>query len=381
MINRTLGLTTDLYELTMAAAYFQAAIKNRAVFELYVRRLPPNRNYLVAAGLEQALDYLSNLKIGDAEIEFLRNHPAFKHVTEEFFDYLKKFRFTGDVWAIPEGTAVFGMEPLLRVEAPIIEAQVVETFLMSTISFQTLIASKASRVVAAAGGRSIVDFGTRRAHGTEAGLFAARAAYIGGCSGTSNVEAGHRFGIPTFGTVAHSFIMAFDDEMRALSSFYEMFPETATLLLDTYDTISAAKAVASLIGPGVRSVRLDSGDLVDLSCRVREILDQAGMQETQIFASGDMNEYRIADIVKRGGRIDGFGVGTEMVTSYDAPALNSVYKLVSLYEEGRESMRIKLSPEKLTYPGAKQVWRFTDDGGHASGDVIALAREGQPRGD
>src|SRR4030095_9793683 len=229
----------------------------------------------------------------------------------------------------------FAMEPLLRVSAPIIEAQVVETFLLATINFQTMIASKAARVATSARGRSVIEFGTRRAHGTEAGLFAARAGYIGGCIGTSNVEAGHLFGIPTYGTLAHSFVMSFDDEDEAFRAFLRVFPETATVLVDTYDTIAAVKRLARDFGPAIPAVRLDSGDLCELSRQVRKILDQAGMTNTKIFASGDLNEYRIADLISRGAAIDSFGVGTELATSYDAPALSGGYKLAGLWQEGR----------------------------------------------
>jgi nicotinate phosphoribosyltransferase len=345
MVERAFGLTTDLYELTMAAAYFENRIQQPAIFDLFVRRLPQHRSYLIAAGLEQVLDYLTRLRFKNDEIDYLREHPSFKKVSKEFFDYLAGFRFTGDVWAIPEGTVAFGMEPLLRVTAPIIEAQVVETFLLSTINFQTMIASKAARVVTAASGRGVIEFGTRRAHGTEAGLFAARAAYIGGCTGTSNVEAGHLFGIPTFGTLAHSFVMSFDNEDEAFRAFLKVFPETATVLVDTYDTIAAVKRLARDFGPTIPAVRLDSGDLCDLSKRVREILDEAG---------------------------------TELATSYDAPALSGAYKLAGLEENGRVSMRIKLSHDKATYPGAKQVWRFIDGEGKYARDVITLADEAPP---
>jgi nicotinate phosphoribosyltransferase len=378
MVERAFGLATDLYELTMAAAYFENGIEQPAIFDLFVRRLPERRSYLIAAGLEQALDYLSTLRFKNDEIDYLREHPSFKKVSKEFFDYLAEFRFTGDVWSIPEGTAAFGMEPLLRVTAPIIEAQVVETFLLSTINFQTMIASKAARVVTAASGRGVIEFGTRRAHGTEAGLFAARAAYIGGCIGTSNVEAGHLFGIPTYGTLAHSFVMSFDDEDEAFRAFLRVFPETATVLVDTYDTIAAVKRLARDFGPTIPAVRLDSGDLCDLSRRVREILDEAGMTATKIFASGDLNEHKIADLISRGAAIDSFGMGTELATSYDAPALSGVYKLAGLEEDGRLSMRIKLSHDKATYPGAKQVWRFTDREGRYARDVITLADEAPP---
>ncbi len=378
MIERAYSLSTDLYEMTMAAAYFDNAINDRAIFELFVRRLPDNRSYLIAAGLEQALDYLRTLRFSPDQIDYLRNHPSFKNVSAGFFDYLKGFRFTGDVWAMPEGTVAFPNEPMLRVTAPIIEAQIVETFLLATINFQTLIASKAARVVTAAAGRGVVEFGTRRAHGSEAGLFAARAAYIAGCAGTSNVEAGHLFGIPTFGTLAHSFIMSFDTEDEAFRAFLKVFPDTATVLVNTYDTLAAVERLARDYGPRIQAVRLDSGDLGDLSISVRKILDEAGMNKTIIFASGDLNEYRIVELIARGARIDSFGVGTELATSADAPAISGVYKLVGLEENGKVSMRIKLSKDKGTYPGPKQVWRLTDGEGKFARDLVALADEPAP---
>ncbi|HSQ19171.1 MAG TPA: nicotinate phosphoribosyltransferase, partial [Blastocatellia bacterium] len=252
------------------------------------------------------------------------------------------------------------------------------TFLLSTINFQTMISSKAARIVTAAEGRSVIEFGTRRAHGTEAGLLAARAAYIGGCIGTSNVEAGHLFGIPTFGTLAHSFVMSFDDEDDSFRAFLKVFPETATVLVDTYDTVAAIKRLARDFGPPIPAVRLDSGDLCELSKDARQILDHAAMTETKIFASGDLNEYRIADLLSRGAPIDSFGVGTELATSYDAPALSGVYKLASLEKNGLVSMRMKLSRDKATYPGAKQVWRFTDENGKYERDLITLAEEPEP---
>lgn len=378
MIDRAPGLITDLYELTMAAAYFENGVHHRAIFELFTRRLPRQRAYLIVAGLEQALDYLSTLRLDDAQIDYLREHPSFKRVSREFFQYLAEFKFTGDVWAMPEGTAAFGMEPMLRISAPIIEAQIVETFLLSTINFQTMIASKTARMVTAAGSRDIVEFGTRRAHGTEAGLLAARAAFIGGCAGTSNVEAGHLFGVPTFGTLAHSFVMSFEDEDDAFRAFLKVFPDTATVLVDTYDTIEAVKRLARSVGPPIPAVRLDSGDLLALSKEVRRILDDAGMTATKIFASGDLNEYKIADLISRGARIDSFGVGTELSTSYDAPALSGVYKLAAIEKNGQLSMRIKLSHDKGTYPGPKQVWRFKNEAGKYAHDVIALADEESP---
>lgn len=371
------ALLTDLYEFTMAAAYFENDFRANASFELFVRSLPPQRCYLLAAGLEQALDFLEDVLFQPEDISFLRRHSAFAHVNDAFFDYLKTFRFTGEVWAVPEGTLIFSEEPLLRVTGPIIEAQIVETFLLSTLTFQTMIASKAARVVAAAGGRGVVEFGSRRAHGPEAGVLAARAAYIGGCAGTSNVSAGARFGIPTFGTLAHSFVMAYRDEEEAFRRFQQIFPEHSVLLVDTYDTIAA---IEKIIHSGLRpkSVRLDSGDLVDLSCQVRHRLDQAGLTETRIFASGDLDEFVIADLLARGALIDAFGVGTALATSKDAPALGGVYKLVDVVSDDAPSYRAKFSKEKITYPGRKQVFRLPNCDGSFREDVIARESEQYP---
>lgn len=377
--NRSLGLATDLYQLTMAAAYQAHHRDEVATFELFVRKLPPGRSYLIVAGLEQALEYLSELRFTAEDIQYLRSLPMFKHVPNDFFDYLRDFKFSGEVWAMPEGTLAFANEPLLRVTAPIIEAQLLETYLLSTINFQTLIASKAARMVEAARGRAIVEFGTRRAHGMEAGLYAARAAFIGGCIGTSNVEAGWRFDIPVFGTAAHSWVMSFDREIDSFRAFYEIFPEHTTLLLDTYDTISGAR-LATEIGPSLRGVRLDSGNLTELSKQVRAILDQAGMQQTKIMASGDLNEFKITEMLAAGAQIDLFGVGTELSTSRDQPALGGVYKLVELRSRNHIEPKMKLSAEKATYPFRKQVWR-REENGHFIGDTIAMAEEkldGQP---
>jgi len=379
MIQRAIGLTTDLYELTMAAAYFENGIQNRAIFDLFIRKLPNHRSFLITAGLQQALDYLSEFRFTDSQIDYLREHPSFSKVSKEFFAYLSEVRFTGDVWAMPEGTVAFGMEPLLRIEAPIIEAQVAETFLLSTINFQTMIASKAARVVAAAQNRDVIEFGTRRAHGTEAGLFAARAAFIGGCIGTSNVEAGFIFGLPTFGTLAHSFVMAFEDEDEAFAAFLRLFSDTGTVLVDTYDTIAAVKRLARDFGSSVPAVRLDSGDLCELSKQVRAILDSSGMTATKIFASGDLNERAISDLLSRGAKIDAFGVGTELATSYDSPAMSAVYKLAGLERDGHMLSKIKLSDHKSTYPGAKQVWRHIDENGKFANDLISFADEPAPQ--
>lgn len=357
----------------MAAAYFDSGMLPVATFELFIRRLPERRSFLLAAGLEQALHYLENLRFTTEEIDFLRRHPVFGHVSSAFFDYLAQLRFTGEVWAVAEGTPVFAQEPLLRVTAPMIEAQIVETYLLAALTFQTSIATKAARIVDSAQDRGVVEFGTRRAHGPEAGVLAARAAYIGGCKGTSNVEAGFRFGVPTFGTLAHSFVMAFDDELESFREMERIFPEHSVLLVDTYDTLNAVeKIIAAGLHPG--GVRLDSGDLVELSREVRRRLDRAGLNDTTIFASGDLNEYLIADLLAQGARIDMFGVGTELATSADAPALSGVYKLVEVQHGGEHGYPVKLSQHKVTYPGAKQVFRFSGDGKFER-DIIACADE------
>lgn len=371
------ALATDLYELTMAAAYFDNKETGEATFELFARNFPRNRSYLIAAGLEQAADYLSQLQFKGEHIAFLRKHPSFKNVSKEFFDYLKDFRFSGDVWAIPEGRVFFTDEPVLRVTAPMIEAQIVETCLLSVINFETLIATKASRVVESARGRSVVEFGSRRAHGPEAALLAARASYIGGCVGTSNVLAGYLFGIPTYGTMAHSFVMNYDSEEEAFERFCKVFPSNRSLLLDTYDTVEGAKkAVSSGLAPSL--VRLDSGDRYDLSVKVRKILDDAGLKNTKIFVSGDLNEFVLDELTSRGAPIDFFGVGTELVTSRDDPALPGIYKLVSVKRNGKTIYRAKTSEGKRTIPGAKQIYRRYSENGLIQDDTLALESEEPP---
>ncbi|MBO0722305.1 MAG: nicotinate phosphoribosyltransferase [Blastocatellia bacterium] len=376
---RGLGLATDLYQLTMAAGYLGSGRNERASFELFVRRLPDERSYLIAAGLSQALDYLKNVSFGADEVEYLQQLPTFAGVSQDFFDYLRDFRFSGDVWAMPEGSLFFAGEPLLRITAPLIEAQIVETFLLATINFQTSIASKAARIVEAAQGRGVIEFGARRCHGFEAAIYAARAAFIGGCIGTSNVEAGKLFDIPLYGTSAHSFVMAFAHEIDAFRAYHKVFPESTTLLLDTYDTIAAAH-LATEFGTQLKGVRLDSGDLVELSNRVRAILDGAGMHETQILASGDLNEEKIDRMLAAGAQIDLFGVGTELSTSRDAPALGGVYKLVEIEYDGRTEPKMKLSREKSTYPSRKQVWRSAIADGSFKEDVIASFTEADQAG-
>jgi nicotinate phosphoribosyltransferase len=368
------GLLTDLYELTMAAGYRQAGFDARATFELFVRGLPPRRNYLVAAGLAQAIEYLERIHFSSDEIGYLRRHPVFAGIGEDFFNFLANFRFTGDVWAVPEGTVVFPDEPIVRVTGPIAEAQIVETYLLSAIHFQTLIASKAARVVTAARGRHVVEFGTRRAHGPEAGVLAARAAFIGGCSGTSNVAAGQRFGIPVFGTQAHSWIMAFEDEKEAFRRFLDIFPKNAVLLLDTYDVPAAVETILAM-GRKPRGVRLDSGDVAEASVWIRRRLDEAGWDDVEIFASGDLDEDRIQTMVAAGARIDSFGVGTALTTSSDAPSLSVIYKLVEVETGGTVRNAAKFSAAKVTYPGKKQVFRRRDAREQFTEDVIALEDE------
>ncbi len=372
-----LGLMTDLYELTMAAAYFaQGLAEQRATFELWMRRLPECRNYLVAAGLEQAVHYLQNLRFDDEQIAYLRAHAMFAHVPAAWFERLQTLRFDGDLWAIPEGTVVFAGEPLLRVTAPIMVAQIVETYLITTLTIQTLVASKAARVVTAAQGRPVFDFGSRRAHGPQAGLLAARAACLAGCTGTSNTEAARRLGVPAVGTQAHAWIMAFDDETEAFRKFGQVFPG-ATLLVDTYDTLQGVRhALAS--GAVFHAVRLDSGDLLDLSKGARAILDQAGRREVQIVASGDLNEHKIRDLLAAGAPIDVFGVGTELVTSRDEPTLSTVYKLVEQETAHGSVGRFKLATAKKSYPFAKQVFRQENADGRFTGDVVGRATESLP---
>jgi nicotinate phosphoribosyltransferase len=370
-------MLADLYELTMAAAYFENHVPGEAVFELFVRHLPKNFSYMVAAGLEQAIHYILSLRFTEEQIQYLKRHPSFRHVGAGFFEYLRGFRFSGDVWAAPEGTVLFPGEPLIQVAGSLVEAQIVETYLLAMINFQTLIASKASRVVEAAKGRDVVEFGSRRAHGPQAALLAARASYIGGCVGTSNLLAGYELGIPTYGTMAHSFIMAFDSEREAFQAYQKAFPDNMALLIDTYNTIEGAKIAAGL-GTPLTLVRLDSGDLLDLSVKVRRILDDAGHRGTKIFASGDLNEYKIRDLVSKGAPIDAFGVGTELTTSREDPALPGIYKLVELRRGSESIPRVKLSPAKVTIPELKQVFRVHSTSGLIREDVIAIHGEAIP---
>ncbi len=367
------GIHTDLYQLTMAAAYFAHGMDFTSSFELSVRRLPRERGYLIAAGLEQALDYTLGLRFSAPEIAYLRSLPVLAGLDPKFFEMLREFRFTGSIKAAPEGTAIFPHEPILQVTAPVVQAQILETYLLSMINFQTLIATKAARTVEAARGRSVVEFGLRRAHGPGAGDLAARASYVGGCAGTSNVLAGMRYGIPVVGTAAHSWTLANPSEEEAFRRYHQTFPQHAILLVDTYDTLAGTRRAMAL-GKDLRGVRLDSGDLLALSREVRRMLDEGGLRETKVVISGDLNEYKIDEMLAQGAPVDVFGVGTELVTSRDEPALGGVYKLVETLEGGKRRFTMKFSTDKITLPARKQVFRRAE-GGRAVGDVIALEDE------
>lgn len=363
------GLLTDLYQLTMAAGYHLAGkTGDRAVFELYMRRLPPNRNFVVAAGLQQAVEYLLNLSFGEEEVRYLKDLAQFSRMPEEFFDQLRRFRFTGDLFAAPEGTPLFPGEPFLTLRAPLMEAQIPETYLLATVGFQSLVATKSARLVGAAGGRAVVEFGTRRAHSPEAGVLAARASYIGGCIGTSNTLAGFNFGIPVFGTAAHSWVQAFPTETEAFSRLRDLLGPATVYLIDTYDTIEGAKRAAGL-GGEFWGVRLDSGNLAELARSVRRILDDSGHPNARIMATGDLNEHKILEFVAAGAPIDVFGVGTELVISSDAPNHGAIYKMVELDTQGQRRYTAKYSAEKSTLPGAKQIFRY------ATRDVLSTASD------
>ncbi|HYW48671.1 MAG TPA: nicotinate phosphoribosyltransferase [Bryobacteraceae bacterium] len=363
------GLLTDLYELTMAGAYFEAGkADEKATFEYTIRRLPANRNYILAAGLPQLVDYLLGLSFAPEEIDYLRGLPQFRNASPAFFDYLRGFRFTGDLFAVPEGTPLFPGEPFFTLRAPIIEAQIPETYALSAVSFQSLIASKAARSVEAAQGRDVVEFGTRRAHTPEAGVLGARAAYIGGCAGTSNTLAGFRYGIPVMGTAAHSWVMSFASESESFRQLQRFLGDATVHLLDTYDTVEGARRAAHAGAP-LWGVRIDSGDFLALSRRVRAILDEAGLRDARIMASGDLDEHRVQDLVAAGAPIDAFGIGTQLATSADAPALGATYKLVELDISGIKRFTAKYSEDKVTHPGAKQIFR------EAARDVVARSGE------
>jgi len=375
MNGRVSSLLTDLYQLTMLQGYLDSHMDEVAVYEFFVRRLPENRNFLVAAGLESVLDYLLHARFSPDELRFLEQTGRFN---DRFLHYLENFSFRGDVHAMAEGRVFFADEPILRITAPILEAQLVETRVINLLHYQTLVASKAARVRLAAPGRLLVDFGLRRAHGAEAGLLGARAAFIAGFDGSSNVLAEYRFGIPSFGTMAHSFVQAHDDEISAFEHFAHAQPNNVVLLIDTYDTEAAARKVVELAprlkaaGITIRAVRIDSGDLAEHARKVRAILDAGGLAATHIFASGNLDEYEVAALLNRGAPITGFGVGTRMLTSSDAPYLDCAYKLMEYAGHARR----KRSEGKATWPGRKQVYREYDAEGRMAGDILCLDSEG-----
>ncbi|MCL2134711.1 MAG: nicotinate phosphoribosyltransferase [Candidatus Bathyarchaeota archaeon] len=373
-----MSLFTDFYELAMCAAYFDNKCFESATFDLFIRRLPENRSYFLFTGLEQILLYLQSIKFTEQHLDYLRQQGF----SESFLEYLRSFRFSGDVWAVPEGSVVFPNEPLVRVTAPIIEAQIVETFLLNTVNLQTTISTKASRVVYAAKGKDIIEFGLRREHGVDAGMKVARSSFIAGCLGTSNVLAGMVYGVPVFGTMAHSFVMSYPNEIDAFRAFLKTFPDRSILLIDTYNDVlgleNAVIVAKELESSGFKlgGVRLDSGDLVESSKRVRRFLDDAGLEYVKIFVSGDLDEFRVAELLDKGACVDCFGVGTKLGTSSDRPYLDVIYKLCEvMMAPGVFSPVMKLSPDKLTLPGCKQVYRYKDLDGNFVRDVVALASE------
>lgn len=368
---KTGPLFTDLYELTMAQCYFADKYTDHATFSLFTRGYPKNRNYYVSAGLDEALVEILDYTFSGSDLIFLRQTGYF---TDDFIDYLKDFRFTGTVRSMPDGTVFFADEPIMEVSGPILEAQILETFLINTIGFSSLIATKAARCVAAAQGRPVVDFSLRRNQGTDAGIKVAKSSYIAGFSATSNVLAGKLYGIPLSGTMAHSYISAYESEYDAFATFAESYPDNTVLLIDTYDTVEGAKKAAKLgrkmreNGKALRGVRLDSGDMAELSKQVRDVLDEAGLTDVQIFASSGFDEYKIRNVLDKGAKIDAFGVGTKLGVSADAPYLDMVYKLVHC---GNRDIK-KRSTGKVYLAGEKQVFRKTGENGMFEADIIGL---------
>jgi len=373
------ALLLDLYELTMAQSYFVYKRKTCATFDLFVRDLAPHRSYLVAAGLKDILSFIRDLRFGREELGYLRSRKLF---SAPFLKYLSDFKFSGDIWAMPEGQIFFANEPVLRVTAPIIEAQIIESFLLNAINLQTMIASKASRVVNAAKGKLVYDFSLRRTHGPDAGVKVARSSYIGGASGTSCVMAGKLHGVPIVGTMAHAYVMTFKHEIDSFLAYSETFPGKTILLVDTYDTkkgIENAVTVGLYLkekGFRLQGIRLDSGDIAVLSKLARKMLDRAGLKYVKILASGNLDEFKIKKLLERGARVDSFGVGTNMGTSSDAPSLDVIYKISEVTDENGEFLpTMKLSKAKVTYPGRKQVFRIKDKKARFIKDILGLEKE------
>ena len=384
MKGRDFALLTDLYELTMMQGYYETGAYNRkVVFDLFYRKNPSGNGFAITAGLQQAIEYLDGLHFTEEDIAYLESLNLF---SEDFIDYLRSFRFTGEVYAVPEGTIVFPHEPLMRIKAPIIEAQLIETALLNIINHQSLIATKANRIVRAAEGRTVLEFGSRRAQGADAAILGARAAYIGGCTATSNVLASKEFGIPAFSTMTHSLVQAFDTEYEAFKYYAEQFPNNCVLLVDTYSTVksgvpNAIKVFDEVLKPmGVRpkGIRIDSGDITYLSKKARRMLDEAGYADCQITASNSINEDIVRDMLIQGAPVDSFAVGEQLITAASEPSLNGVYKLSAIEKDGELVPRIKISDNtgKITTPGFKTVWRLFDrEAGKAVADVVTLDGE------
>lgn len=381
-MNESNALKTDLYQLTMIAGY-EAEGKNQqlATFELFVRKLPQSRNYLLASGINEALQALIEMRFTEKQIDYVKSLPSFKHAPASFFDTLRKFKFDGDVWAVKEGTPVFGNEPMLAVRAPLCQSQLLETYLLNVVGASTMFASKASRIVDAAAPAGVMEFGTRRSHNPEAAIACARAAYIAGCIGTSNVEAGFRHGVPLMGTMAHSFVMSFDSELDAFRAYARTFPKNSVFLVDTYDieqgiknAITVAKEMEKA-GNRLFGIRIDSDDLAKWSKIARVMMDKEGLQYVGVTLSNDLDENSITQLRSNGARFESVGVGTMLATSKDAPNLGVVYKLCEIEVNGQMEPRIKVSEGKTTLPGLKQVYRFMGEDGKFSHDEICLANE------
>ncbi len=381
-----LTMLTDFYEITMANGYFETGMAdNIAYFDMFFRRVPDGGGYAIMAGVEQVIDYLKNLEFTEEDIEYLRAKGVF---CEEFLDYLRNFKFTCDVWAVPEGTPIFPHEPILTVRGPVIQAQFIETMILLCINHQSLIATKASRIARSAMGRPVMEFGTRRAHGGDAAIYGARAAYIGGCSATACAIADRDYGIPATGTMAHSWVQMFDDEYTAFKKYAEIYPENCTLLVDTYNVLKSgvpnAIKVFQEMKPEKMGIRIDSGDVAYLTKKARKMLDDAGLQDCKIVVSNSLDEYIIRDVIMEGACIDSFGVGERMITAKSEPVFGGVYKLVALESDGVVVPKIKVSEnvEKITNPGFKNLFRLYDkETGKARADVITLAQETVPEAD
>lgn len=384
--NYNLTMLTDYYEITMANGYYQSSVRDsEAVFDMFFRNVPDGGGFAIMAGVEQVIEYLKNLKFTDEDIEYLRSKNTF---SEDFLEYLRNFKFTCDVWAVPEGKPIFPYEPIVTVKGPLIQAQFVETFILLTINHQSLIATKANRIVRSAQGRPIMEFGTRRAQGSSAAIYGARAAYIGGCAGTACAIADRDYGVAAMGTMAHSWVQTFDTEYDAFKAYTEIYPDNAVLLIDTYNVLKSglpnAIRVFKELKPKKMGVRIDSGDIAYLTKKTRKILDENGLQDCSIVISNSLDEYLIRDVLLEGAQIDSFGVGERLITSKSEPVFGGVYKLAAIEKDGELIPKMKISEnvEKITNPGLKHVYRlFDNETGKALADVITLEGEDRPESD